>query len=111
MATFIKELVLELPEGEDVAFKAGGFIQIEAPPHHIKYSDFDIPDEYKEDWDNFNLWRFESKVEEDVIRAYSMANYPGEKGIIMLNVRVASPPHRALPREHLQGKCRPTFSI
>jgi Na+-transporting NADH:ubiquinone oxidoreductase subunit F len=95
VATFIKELVLELPEGEDVAFKAGGFIQIEAPPHHLKYSEFDIPDEYKEDWDKFNLWRFESKVEEETIRAYSMANYPGEKGIIMLNVRVASPPPRS----------------
>ncbi|MBN72441.1 MAG: NADH:ubiquinone reductase (Na(+)-transporting) subunit F [Gimesia sp.] len=95
VATFIKELVLELPVGEDVNFKPGGYIQIEAPPHHIKYSEFDIPDEYKEDWDKFDLWRFESKVEEPVIRAYSMANYPGEKGIIMLNVRVASPPPRA----------------
>ena len=95
VATFIKELVLELPEGEDVAFKAGGFIQIEAPPHHLKYSEFDIPEEYKEDWDKFNLWRFESKVDEETIRAYSMANYPGEKGIIMLNVRVASPPPRS----------------
>jgi len=95
VATFIKELVLELPVGEDVNFKPGGYIQIEAPPHHLKYSEFDIPDEYKEDWDNFDLWRFESKVDAEVIRAYSMANYPGEKGIIMLNVRVASPPPRA----------------
>jgi len=95
VATFIKELVLELPEGEDVDFKAGGYIQIEAPPHTVKYKDFDIQDEYHADWDKFNVWRYESTVEDTTIRAYSMANYPGEKGIIMLNVRVASPPPRA----------------
>jgi len=95
VATFIKELVLELPEGEDVAFKAGGYIQIEAPPHTVNYKDFDIQDEYHPDWDKFNVWRYQSTVEDTTIRAYSMANYPGEKGIIMLNVRVASPPPRA----------------
>ena len=94
VATFIKELVLELPEGEDVDFKAGGYIQIEAPPHVVEYKDFDIEDEYHPDWDKFDVWRHKSVVEEEVIRAYSMANYPGEKGIIMLNVRVASPPPR-----------------
>ncbi len=95
VATFIKELVLELPEGEDVGFQAGGFIQIEAPPHDLTYSDFDIETEYHEDWDKFNLWTIESHVSEDVVRAYSMANYPAEKGIIMLNVRVATPPPRS----------------
>lgn len=94
VATFIKELVLELPEGEDVAFKAGGYIQIECPPHVVEYKNFDIDDEYREDWDKYNVWQYTSKVEEEVVRAYSMANYPGEKGIIMLNVRVASPPPR-----------------
>lgn len=94
VATFIKELVLELPEGEDVDFKAGGYIQIEAPPHVVEYKDFDIEEEYHPDWDKFDVWRHKSVVEEEVIRAYSMANYPGEKGIIMLNVRVASPPPR-----------------
>jgi Na+-transporting NADH:ubiquinone oxidoreductase subunit F len=94
VATFIKELVLELPEGEDVDFKAGGYIQIECPPHIVEYKNFDIGEEYREDWDKYNVWQYTSKVEEDVIRAYSMANYPGEKGIIMLNVRVASPPPR-----------------
>jgi NADH:ubiquinone oxidoreductase, Na(+)-translocating, F subunit len=93
-ATFIKELKLRIPDGESVPFRAGGYIQIEAPPHHIKYSDFDIPEEYREDWDKFNLFRYESKVDEDIIRAYSMANYPEEEGIIMLNVRVATPPPR-----------------
>ena len=94
VATFIKELVLELPEGENVDFRAGGYIQIEAPKHVVKYSDFDIEEEYREDWDKFNLWQFVSKVDEPVLRAYSMASYPEEKGIIMLNVRIASPPPR-----------------
>ncbi len=94
VATFIKELVLELPVGEDVPFRAGGYIQIECPPHVANYADFDIEDEYRADWDKFNLWRYVSHVAEPVSRAYSMANYPEEKGI-MLNVRVASPPPRA----------------
>jgi Na+-transporting NADH:ubiquinone oxidoreductase subunit F len=92
VATFIKELVLELPEGEEVPFRAGGYIQIECPPHVVNYSDFEIEDEYRGDWDTYNMWQFVSKVDEPVTRAYSMASYPGEEGIIMLNVRVASPP-------------------
>jgi Na+-transporting NADH:ubiquinone oxidoreductase subunit F len=103
VATFIKELVLELPTGEQVDFKAGGYIQIEAPPHVVHYKDFDIDLHFHEDWDKFNVWRYVSKVDEPVIRAYSMANYPGEKGIIMLNVRVASPPPRA-PEDTPPGK-------
>jgi Na+-transporting NADH:ubiquinone oxidoreductase subunit F len=92
VATFIKELVLELPVGEEVDFRAGGFIQIEVPPHTVEYKNFDIEKEYHEDWDKFDQWRFKSVVNETVFRAYSMANYPGEKGIIMLNIRIASPP-------------------
>ena len=92
VATFIKELVLELPEGEAVPFRAGGYIQIECPPHVVKYSDFEIEEEYRGDWDKFNMWQFVSKVDEPVTRAYSMANYPLEAGMIMLNVRIASPP-------------------
>ncbi len=94
VATFIKELVLELPKGEEVAFKAGGFIQIEVPPHVLAYKDFVIEKRFQEDWDKYDVWRYTSKVDEEVIRAYSMANYPGEEGIIMLNVRIASPPPR-----------------
>ncbi|AHG74006.1 reductase [Mannheimia sp. USDA-ARS-USMARC-1261] len=93
-ATFIKELKLAIPEGEEVPFRAGGYIQIEAEPHTVNYKDFDIPKEYHEDWDKFNLWRYVSKVDEHIIRAYSMASYPEEKGIIMLNVRIATPPPR-----------------
>ena len=95
VATFIKEFVLELPKGEEVDFKAGGYIQIEVPPHTQAYREFDIEEEYHEDWDKFDVWRYVSDVKEPVIRAYSMANYPGEKGIIMLNVRIASPHPRA----------------
>jgi Na+-transporting NADH:ubiquinone oxidoreductase subunit F len=98
-ATFIKELVLKIPNGESVPFRAGGYIQIEAPPHHVLYKDFDIPEEYRGDWERFGFFNIESKVEEETIRAYSMANYPEEAGIIMLNVRVAAPPpnNLALP--------------
>ena len=95
VATFIKELVLELPEGEEVPFRAGGYIQIECPPHTVHYKDFDVEEEYREDWDKFNVWQYTSVCTEAVQRAYSMASYPEEKDIIMLNVRIASPPPRA----------------
>jgi len=92
VATFIKELVLELPEGEHVEFRAGGYIQIEAPPHTVNYKDFQIEERFRDEWDKYNMWQYVSKVTEPVVRAYSMANYPEEHGIIMLNVRIASPP-------------------
>ena len=92
VATFIKALVLDLPEGESVPFRAGGYIQIECPPHKLSFSDFDIEEEYRDAWDNFNLWDNVSEVDETVTRAYSMANYPEEEGMIMLNVRIATPP-------------------
>jgi Na+-transporting NADH:ubiquinone oxidoreductase subunit F len=92
VATFIKELVLELPKGERVNFRAGGYIQIECPPYHVKFSDFAIEERFRDEWDKYNLWQFESVVTEPAIRAYSMANYPEESDIIMLNVRIATPP-------------------
>ncbi len=95
VATFIKELILELPAGEEVPFRAGGYIQIECPPHELKFSDFDIDEQFRPDWDRYDLWRLESRVDEPVTRAYSMANYPEEKGVIILNVRIATPPPRA----------------
>ena len=91
-ATFIKELKLQIPNGESVPFKAGGYIQIEAPAHHVKYSDFDIDEQYRGDWKHFGFFDVESKVDEETLRAYSMASYPEEEGIIMLNVRIATPP-------------------
>jgi len=91
-ATFIKELKLKIPNGESIPFRAGGYIQIEAPAHHVKYGEFDIPDEYRADWERFGFFKIESQVDDETIRAYSMANYPEEEGIIMLNVRIATPP-------------------
>jgi len=92
VATFIKELILELPQGENVDFKAGGYIQIERPSGSIDYKKFDIQPEYRGDWDKYNVWQYKSVTNERIERAYSMANYPAEKGIIMLNVRIATPP-------------------
>lgn len=94
VATFIKELVLQLPEGEAINYRAGGYIQIECPPHVSKYADMDVAEEYRPDWDKFNLWRYVSEVKEPTLRAYSMASYPEEKEI-MLNVRIATPPPNA----------------
>ena len=91
VATFIKELVLQLPEGEEINYRAGGYIQIECPSHIAKYSDFQVQEKFREDWDKFNLWRYVSEVKEPALRAYSMASYPEEKEI-MLNVRIATPP-------------------
>ncbi|MBT3234444.1 MAG: NADH:ubiquinone reductase (Na(+)-transporting) subunit F [Bdellovibrionales bacterium] len=93
VATFIKNLVLELPDGESVPFRAGGYIQIERPGGlSIDYHDFDIEEEYRGAWNHFKVWDNISTVPEETIRAYSMANYPEEEGLIMLNVRIASPP-------------------
>ena len=97
VATFIKNLVLELPSGEAVDFRAGGYVQIECPPHEISFADFDVAQEYRDAWDRFDFWKCRSVSDEPVSRAYSMANYPDEKGIIMLNVRIATPPRPELP--------------
>jgi len=99
VATFIKNLVLELPEGEHVDFRAGGYIQIECPSYDISFKEFEVADEYREDWDRFNLWDIRAHNEQDVMRAYSMANYPEERGLIMLNVRIATPPPGADPTQ------------
>ena len=92
VATFIKELTLRLPEGESVDFRAGGYVQLECPPHLVNYSDFDVEEEYRGDWERFGFFKMSSKVDETVIRAYSMANYPEEKGVVKFNIRIATPP-------------------
>jgi len=92
VATFIKELMLKLPEGENVDFRAGGYVQLECPPHHVKYSDFEIGEQYRGDWEHFGFFKHESVVTDTVIRAYSMANYPEEKGIVKFDIRIATPP-------------------
>lgn len=95
MATFIKELTLELPEGENVDFRAGGYVQLECPPYEINYSDFDIEEEYRGDWEHFGFFDLKAVNNENVIRAYSMANYPEEKGLVKFNIRIATPPPRS----------------
>jgi Na+-transporting NADH:ubiquinone oxidoreductase subunit F len=92
VATFIKELTLKLPEGENVDFRAGGYVQLECPPHKVKFSDFEIEEEYRGDWERFGFFNLVSEVKEPVIRAYSMANYPEEKGVVKFNIRIATPP-------------------
>jgi Na+-transporting NADH:ubiquinone oxidoreductase subunit F len=92
VATFIKELKLALPEGEEVPFRAGGYVQIECPPHRLAFRDFAIEEPFRADWDKFDLWRFASGCAEPVTRAYSMANYPMEKGILLFTIRIAFPP-------------------
>ena len=92
VATFIKELTLRLPEGENVDFRAGGYVQLECPPHHVKYKDFEIGEEYRGDWERFGFFNLESKCDDTTIRAYSMANYPEEKGVVKFNIRIATPP-------------------
>ena len=92
VATFIKELVLKLPEGEVVHFKAGGYVQLETPVYEVSFDQFEIEEKFLEDWDKHNLWRFKSVVKEPCIRAYSMANYPEEHGVLKFNIRIATPP-------------------
>jgi len=92
VATFIKELVLELPEGEILNFKSGGYIQIDIPKYKVDFHDFDIDKEYHEDWDKYKIWDFKMKNTEEIFRAYSMANHPAEGNIVMLNIRIATPP-------------------
>jgi Na+-transporting NADH:ubiquinone oxidoreductase subunit F len=95
VATFIKELTLKLPEGENVDFRAGGYVQLEAPPHHVKYKDFEIGERFRGDWERFGFFNLESKCDETTIRAYSMANYPEERGIVKFNIRIATPPPKS----------------
>jgi Na+-transporting NADH:ubiquinone oxidoreductase subunit F len=94
VATFIKELILELPPGETVNFRAGGFVQLECPPHDIKFSQFDIDEKYRADWERFGFFNLRSVNEETITRAYSMANYPEELGVLVFNIRIATPPPR-----------------
>lgn len=92
VATFIKELVLKMPEGETLDFQSGGFIQIEVPPFECSFRDFDIDERFHEDWDRFKVWDLRTVGTETAVRAYSMANHPAEGDIVMLNIRIATPP-------------------
>lgn len=92
VATFIKEFIVKLPEGEHLNFTSGGYIQIDVPKYDIKFSDFEVQDRFRGDWDKLKMWNLTCKNEEETMRAYSMANYPAEGNIVMLNVRIATPP-------------------
>lgn len=95
VATFIKELVLEIPDGDSVDFRAGGYVQLEVPAHEVHYKDFSIGEKYRGDWEKFGLLNLVSKCDKTTVRAYSMANYPEEKGIIKFNIRIATPPPKS----------------
>ncbi|MDO9475497.1 MAG: NADH:ubiquinone reductase (Na(+)-transporting) subunit F [Pseudohongiella sp.] len=95
VATFIKELVLKIPEGESVDFRAGGYVQLEVPAHEVEYKNFEIEERFRGDWEKFGLFNHKSKCDKTTIRAYSMANYPDEKGLIKFNIRIATPPPRS----------------
>lgn len=92
VATFIKELALKLPEGENVDFRAGGYVQLEAPVYNVKFSDFDIEERFRADWERFKFFDLAAQNDEPVTRAYSMANYPEERGVLKFNIRIATPP-------------------
>lgn len=92
VSTFIKEFVVKLPEGEVMNFKSGSYAQIKIPKYDIKYSDYQIEEQFRDDWDRFKMWDLTCKNDTETVRAYSMANYPAEGNIITLNVRIATPP-------------------
>jgi len=92
VATFIKEFVVKLPEGESLDFKSGGYIQIDVPPVEVDYSTIEVEQEYRDEWDKLKMWDLKMKNSEEVVRAYSMANHPAEGNIVMLNIRIATPP-------------------
>jgi Na+-transporting NADH:ubiquinone oxidoreductase subunit F len=92
VATFIKEFVVRLPEGEEMDFKSGGYIQIDVPKTEVDFKDIDVEEQFRDEWDQFNMWDLKMKNPEPTYRAYSMANHPAEGNIIMLNIRIATPP-------------------
>jgi Na+-transporting NADH:ubiquinone oxidoreductase subunit F len=92
VATFIKELVVDIDDGKQLDFEAGGYIQIYVPPYDINFKTFEVQPEYREDWDKFDMWRYNVKNDEEIFRAYSMANHPAEGNMVMLNIRIATPP-------------------
>ena len=94
VATFIKELVLELPQGQRLDFKSGGYIQIDIPSYQLSFKNFQIEEKFHPDWDKYNLWDLKAQNDDEIFRAFSMANHPAEGNIVMLNVRIATPPPR-----------------
>lgn len=113
VATFIKEFVVRLPDGEELNFDPGGYIQIDVPKYSADYRDFAIEEEFHADWDNFKVWDFSIRNTEETFRAYSMANYPAEKNLIKLNIRIATPPWDNVRKQYLNvppGSVHPIYS-
>lgn len=100
VATFIKEFVVKLPDGEALEFEPGGYIQIDVPKYETSFRSFLIEEEYKNDWDKYNMWDLKGKNTSETFRAYSMANYPAEKNLIKLNIRIATPPWDNVKKVH-----------
>ncbi len=92
VATFIKEFVVRLPEGEELDFQSGGYIQIDVPKIDVDFRTMEVQPEYREDWDKLKMWDLKMKNPEPIYRAYSMANHPAEGNIVKLNIRIATPP-------------------
>ncbi|HYX05992.1 MAG TPA: NADH:ubiquinone reductase (Na(+)-transporting) subunit F [Bacteroidales bacterium] len=92
VATFIKEFVVRLPEGETLDFRSGGYIQIDVPRVEVDFKNIEVEDRFRDEWDKFNMWDLKMKNSEETFRAYSMANHPAEGNIVMLNIRIATPP-------------------
>ncbi len=92
VATFIKEFVVKLPEGENLDFRSGGYIQIDVPKCEVEFKDMEVEEEYRDEWDKYKMWDLKMKNPEPIFRAYSMANQPAEGNMIMLNIRIATPP-------------------
>ncbi|HAH59394.1 MAG TPA: NADH:ubiquinone reductase (Na(+)-transporting) subunit F, partial [Bacteroidales bacterium] len=92
VATFIKEFVVRLPEGEILDFQSGGYIQIDVPKTEVDFKDIEVEEKFREDWDKLKIWDLKMKNPEPIFRAYSMANHPAEGNIVMLNIRIATPP-------------------
>jgi Na+-transporting NADH:ubiquinone oxidoreductase subunit F len=101
VATFIKESVVRLPEGEEMEFEPGGYIQLDVPKYEVSFKDFNIEEEYRNDWDKYKMWDFSIKNTTETYRAYSMANYPAEKNLIKLNIRIATPPWDNIKKQYM----------
>ena len=102
VATFIKEFVVKLPDGEELNFEPGGYIQIDVPKYSLTFKDFMIEEEFRPDWNKYNMWDLKVTNSTETYRAYSMANYPAEKNLIKLNIRIATPPWDNVKKEFIK---------
>lgn len=97
VATFIKELVLDIEAGKELHFQNGGYVQLEVPAYNVNFKDFQIEERFRDEWDRYKIWDYKGVNTEPTQRAYSMANHPAESNMVMLNIRIATPPPKASP--------------